>query len=111
MDSVEQTSDSIDVTVRSVPSQPALDLSYQQNYTVTDTSRDAKTLSNQSSNTNSVTSQKGNDCLSLDVRILQLHALFHPQSSTPLCISATCLATYDSIFDVMASLLHQRRAW
>ena len=47
----------------------------------------------------------------IDVHTSQLHALAHPRASTPLCISALCLATYDNIFDVMASTLHQRRAW
>ena len=47
----------------------------------------------------------------LEEATLQLHILARPDINMPLCITAVCLAPYDTILDVMASAMHQRRAW
>ncbi|KZV59729.1 hypothetical protein PENSPDRAFT_394484 [Peniophora sp. CONT] len=46
-----------------------------------------------------------------DIDAQQLHLLACPSVCTPFYISAVCMATHSTILDVMASALHQRRAW
>lgn len=47
----------------------------------------------------------------LDANTTQLHLLARPDPSTPFCLPVVCLASYDTIFEVLASALQQRRAW
>ncbi|VDC05855.1 unnamed protein product [Peniophora sp. CBMAI 1063] len=57
------------------------------------------------------TSDVTEEDVGLDAHLQQLHLLARPSSSTPFYISAVCLSSYETILDVMASALQQRRAW
>ncbi|VDC05850.1 unnamed protein product [Peniophora sp. CBMAI 1063] len=59
----------------------------------------------------SETCPEGGKHSALDTRPLQLHLFAHASVSTPFCIPMACLAPYETVLDVMASALHQRRAW
>ncbi|VDC05856.1 unnamed protein product [Peniophora sp. CBMAI 1063] len=59
----------------------------------------------------SETCPEGGKHSALDTRPLQLHLFAHASVSTPFCIPMACLAPYETVLDVMASALQQRRAW
>lgn len=59
----------------------------------------------------SETSSSPEENSDLDISATQLHLLSRPSASTPFCIPAVCMASHETILDVMASALQQRRAW